>query len=149
MMERTLTARSIGASIAAVAIGVLACFAATQSCARTFNYQSALGRPLLSIGSTPVYPPFAILGWSERWSARYPRAFFGPKLLVLLGFAASAGVLLFGLRALAPPSRPFGAKHWGGRDDAAVRWTVRRRAALCWGASQTRSSSMTARITSC
>lgn len=118
MMERTLTTRSILASVAAVAIGVLACFAATQSCARTFNYQSALGRPLLSVGSTPVYQPFAILGWSERWSARYPSAFFVPKLLVLLGFAASAGVLLFGLRALAPPSRPFGAKHWGERDDA-------------------------------
>ncbi|MBX9745680.1 MAG: type IV secretory system conjugative DNA transfer family protein, partial [Hyphomonadaceae bacterium] len=118
MMERTLTARSIGTCIAALAIAVIACSAATQSCARIFGYQSALGRPLLTIGATPLYSPFAILDWSKRWSGRYPRAFFGPKLLVLLGFAASAGVLLIGLRALAPRSRPFGAKHWGGRDDA-------------------------------
>ncbi|MBI3437048.1 MAG: type IV secretory system conjugative DNA transfer family protein [Proteobacteria bacterium] len=119
MLEGTLTARSMWSCIAAAAISILAGFAATQSCARIFDYQPALGAPLLSIGSTPIYAPTSILTWSERWSARYPRAFLAPKLIVLSGFVSSAGVLLFGLRALGPSPRPFGVKHWGGRTDAA------------------------------
>ncbi len=118
MLEGTLTARSIWSCIAAVAIGVLAGFAATQSCARTFNDQPALGRPLLTVGAARIYAPFAILEWSKRWSARYPRAFFAPKLIVFLGFAAAGGILLVGLRAAAPRARPFGATHWGGHKDA-------------------------------
>lgn len=118
MAERTLQTRSIGAYIAGALLFAVACFAATQSCAKTFAYQGALGRPLLTIGSTPIYAPFSILQWSERWSATYPRAFVWPKFIVLLGFVGAAGVLLIGLRALAPPSRPFGASHWGNRADA-------------------------------
>lgn len=118
MLARALNARTIWTAIAAASIWVLACFAATQSCAARFDYQGALGRPLFAVGPTPIYAPFAILDWSKRWSARYPRAFFGPKLLVLLGFVSAAGILLIGLRAMAPPTRPFGAKHWGDREDA-------------------------------
>jgi len=118
MVKPALSTRTIWSCIAAASISVLAGVAATQSCAQTFGYQSALGPPLFHVGETPVYGPFAILEWSERWSARYPRAFFGPKLIVLLGFAGAAIVLLLGLRALAPASRPFGVKHWGGREDA-------------------------------
>ena len=120
MLEGKLTARSIWTCIVAVAISVVAGFSATQSCARTFDYQPALGRPILSIGPTPIYAPFSILDWSKRWSARYPRAFFVPKLIVLLGFISSAGVLLFGLRKLAPPSRTFGKDAWGDAAAAAA-----------------------------
>lgn len=120
MLGETLTARSIWSSIAALAISVVAGFAATQSCARTFDYQPALGRPLLSIGPTPIYAPFSILTWSKRWSARYPRAFFAPKLIIFLGFMSSGGVLLFGLRKLAPRSRTFGKDAWGDAADAAA-----------------------------
>lgn len=102
-----------------MAISVLAGFAATQSCARAFNDQPALGRPLLSVGDARIYAPFSILQWSKRWSARYPRAFFAPKLIVFLGFAASGAILLVGLRQVAPRARPFGATHWGAHKDAA------------------------------
>lgn len=118
MFVAKLTARSIGSCVAAFAISVIAGFAATQSCARTFDYQPALGRPLLSIGATPVYAPFSIIDWSKRWSPLYPRAFFMPKLIVFLGFLAAAGVLLFGLRTSRPSSRAFGKDAWGGADDA-------------------------------
>lgn len=119
MLEGALTTRSIWSCIAATTISVLAGFAATQSCARSFDYQPALGRPLLTVASTPIYAPFSILEWSKRWSARYPHAFFGPKLIVFLGFVGAAGILLLGLRAVAPGARPFGVKHWGNRQDAA------------------------------
>lgn len=118
MSEPSGLQRSLVSCVAAVSISVLGGFAATQSCARTFDYQPALGRPLFSAGSSPIYAPFAILTWSARWSARYPRAFFTPKLIVFVSFLASGGILLIGLRALAPSSRPFGKNAWGDRQDA-------------------------------
>lgn len=119
MLEGKLNARSIWSCVAACAISIAAGVWATQSCARSFDYQPALGRPLLAIGSTPIYAPFAILDWSKRWSARYPRAFFAPKLIVFLGFICAGGVLFFGFRTLAPPARPFGKDAWGDAKDAA------------------------------
>jgi len=118
MLGRTFSARSIWASVAALGISVVACVASTQWCARTFAYQSALGRPLLIFGTTRIYPPFSILEWSERWSAQYPRAFALPKLLVFAGFLASAGIMLLGFKPTRPDQRPFGAKSWGASKDA-------------------------------
>ncbi len=118
MVERLLTIRSAWTGAAALTVIVMACFAATQLCARTFNYQTALGRPLAVFGSSAIYPPFAILTWSKRWSARYPRAFAMPKLIVFVGFMSGAMLVLFALKAPHPSQRPFGAKSWGGRKDA-------------------------------
>ncbi|MBL8550984.1 MAG: type IV secretory system conjugative DNA transfer family protein [Hyphomonadaceae bacterium] len=110
--------RLVWGGIAAASISVLACFAATQTCARTFNYQAALGRPAFVFGSTPIYAPFSVLTWSERWSANYPRAFALPKLFVFVGFLSSAMLVLLALKSPHPSQRPFGAKSWGGRKDA-------------------------------
>ncbi|HEX8901785.1 type IV secretory system conjugative DNA transfer family protein [Vitreimonas sp.] len=110
--------RLVWGGIAAASISVLACFAATQTCARTFNYQAALGRPTFVFGSTPIYAPFSVLTWSERWSANYPRAFALPRLFVFVGFLSSAMLVLLALKSPHPSQRPFGAKSWGGRKDA-------------------------------
>lgn len=118
MWERTLHMRLVWGGIAAASISVLACFAATQTCARTFNYQAALGRPAFVLGSTPVYAPFSVLRWSKRWSGEYPRAFALPKLIVFAGFLAGAILLLLVLKSPHPSQRPFGAKSWGGKKDA-------------------------------
>jgi len=118
MRERTLDMRLVWSGLAAALISVLSCFAATQSCAQTFSYQTALGRPALVFGSTPIYAPFSILTWSERWSAPYPRAFALPKLIVFAGFLSSAMLVLLALKASQPSQRPFGAKSWGARKDA-------------------------------
>jgi len=118
MWERTFDMRLVWGGIAAASLSVLACFAATQTCARTFNYQAALGRPAAVFGSTPIYPPFSVLTWSERWSANYPRAFAMPKLIVFVGFLTSAMLILLALKSPHPSQRPFGAKSWGGRKDA-------------------------------
>jgi type IV secretion system protein VirD4 len=118
MVERLLTIRSAWIGAAALTIIVAACVAATQTCARTFNDQDALGRPLAVVGSTSIYPPFAILTWSKRWSANYPRAFAMPKLIVFVGFLLSAMLVLLALKSPHPSQRPFGAKSWGARKDA-------------------------------
>src|SRR6266849_10098455 len=39
--------------------------AATEYIARCFEYQPALGDPLLQVGHTPVYPPFAWFLWGS------------------------------------------------------------------------------------
>jgi type IV secretion system protein VirD4 len=118
MWERIRDLRLVWGGIAAVSISVLACLAATQVCAQTFNYQAALGRPAFVFGSTPIYAPFSVLTWSRRWGAQYPRAFALPKLLVFAGFLSSAMLVLLALKAPHPSQRPFGAKSWGGRKDA-------------------------------
>ena len=118
MWERTFHKRLVWGGVAALSISVLACFAATQTCARTFNYQAALGRPVFVFGGAPIYAPFSILTWSKRWSAHYPRAFAAPKLIVFIGFMASAMSLLLALKSPHPSQRPFGAKSWGGSKDA-------------------------------
>lgn len=110
--------RWVWGGIAAASLCVLACFTATQTCARTFNYQAALGPPAFVLGSTPIYAPFSVLHWSERWSANYPRAFAMPKLIVFVGFLLSALLVLLALKSPHPSQRPFGAKSWGGRKDA-------------------------------
>jgi type IV secretion system protein VirD4 len=118
MWERTFHKRLVWGGVAALSISMLACFAATQMAAHTFNYQSALGRPAFVFGGTPIYAPFSILTWSKRWSAHYPRAFAAPKLIVFIGFMASAMSLLLALKSPHPSQRPFGAKSWGGSKDA-------------------------------
>jgi len=118
MWERTLDMRLVWGGIAAASICLLACFAATQTCAWTFNYQAALGRPVFVVGSTPIYAPFSVLTWSKRWSADYPRAFAMPKLIVFVGFLSGAMLVLLALKSPHPSQRPFGAKSWGGRKDA-------------------------------
>lgn len=110
--------RLVWGGVAAASIGLLACFAATQSCAAVFSYQAALGKPMFRIGSTPIYAPFSVVTWSQRWSARYPHAFATPKLIVFIGFIASAMSLLLASKSPHPSQRPFGAKSWGGKKDA-------------------------------
>lgn len=117
MSERSISTRSIFSCAAAIAISLVACGAATQSIASTFDYQPALGRPLLIAGSVRLYAPHSIFAWAERWSSTYPSEFLWPKFLVFLGFVGSGLTLLVGFRALAPRSRPFGASHWAERDD--------------------------------
>src|SRR5690606_38844051 len=118
MWERTLHMRWVWGGIAAASISVLACFAATQTCAQTFNYQAALGRPAFVFGSTPIYAPLSVLTWSERWSANYPRALAMPKLIVFVGFLTSAMLMMLALKSPHPSQRPFGATSWGSRKDA-------------------------------
>lgn len=60
--------------------------AATQYCAREFNYQAVLGG---SLGH--VYAPWSIFGWAHDWYATYPNAFMR---------AGSIGVMVCGVPLL-------------------------------------------------
>ncbi len=56
-------------------IGLGAIVAATQTVASLFNYQTALGAPLISRGAYKLHPPLRVFVWSARWHDRYPRVF--------------------------------------------------------------------------
>jgi len=92
---------------------------ATQIAAASFAHQRALG-PRLMLAGHSIYPPFAIVGWSERWSKPYPRALAIPKLIFMLTLLSSGAAILIALRPLSPRQRPFGAESWGGPKDAAA-----------------------------
>jgi type IV secretion system protein VirD4 len=59
-----LLLRNIGA---AAFLGVALCWACTQYVASQLDYQTALGEPLLAIGSWKLYFPIDWLGWYVRW----------------------------------------------------------------------------------
>lgn len=103
---------------AAIIVAMLGASTATQMLAARFAHQPALGPRLMLTSHQPIYPPFAILSWSKRWSETYPRAFAVPKLVFMLAMMSAGFMLLLGLRPLRPDQRPFGARAWGGADDA-------------------------------
>src|SRR5688572_13200994 len=102
----------------AIIVATLGASTATQMLAARFAHQPALGPRLELIDRQPIYPPFAILTWSKRWSQTYPHAFAVPKLVFMLAMMSTGFLLLLGLRPLRPDPRPFGAQSWGGADDA-------------------------------
>ncbi|MDX2277906.1 MAG: type IV secretory system conjugative DNA transfer family protein [Hyphomonadaceae bacterium] len=89
----------------------------TQMLAGRFNHQAALG-PRLTLFGANLYPPFAIVAWSKRWSDQYPRAFAIPKLIFALALLSGGVTCLASFRPLRPPQIPFGAKSWGSAKDA-------------------------------
>lgn len=109
--------RRIMALAGAALIALLGASAATQMLAAKFAHQHILG-PRLTIAGYAIYPPFAIVPWSERWSHTYARAFAGPQFVFMLALIGAGGVTLFALRPLHPHQRPFGARFWGIADDA-------------------------------
>ncbi|MBY0564736.1 MAG: type IV secretory system conjugative DNA transfer family protein [Hyphomonadaceae bacterium] len=90
---------------------------ATAFIADVFSHQRALGAPLVMLVDEPVYAPWAILAWTSAYADAFPRPFsvarlivFGAFMLALLPIAVAAR----GKLAI----KPFGAKAWGGADDA-------------------------------
>ncbi|KAF0180758.1 MAG: type IV secretion system protein VirD4 [Caulobacteraceae bacterium] len=85
---------------------------ATQFLAGIFNYQSALGAPLLSFGTARLYPPWAALAWDARWAEQFPRPFAVSRLILFAAGLAAASVVasLFAKRGVL---RAFGASAWG------------------------------------
>ena len=89
---------------------------ATQMAARDFAYQPVLGEHLHRL-----YPPWAVLGWAQRWHGLYPDAF---KHAASAGaLTAAVGVLLVALlhRASNDPSKAnkylHGSARWANQRD--------------------------------
>lgn len=99
------------------ALFVAACASASSFLAAAFDYQDALGAPLLTLGDTRLYPPWAVFAWSLKWSEHYPRPFAAAQFMVLIGFVlACMSVALLARRT--QQIKPFGPDAWGGFEDA-------------------------------
>jgi type IV secretion system protein VirD4 len=90
---------------------------ATAFVADVFSHQRALGAPLLTFGDESIYAPWAILAWTSAHAEAFPRPFAVARLIVF-------GALVLALIPIVVAARgkvavkPFGAKAWGGADDA-------------------------------
>lgn len=109
--------RRIMALAGAALIAFIGASSATQMLAAKFSHQQVLG-PRTVIAGYAIYPPFAILSWSKRWSRTYARAFAAPQFVFMLALIGAGGLMLIALRPLHPHQRPFGAKFWGSAEDA-------------------------------
>ena len=84
----------------ATAIGlaslVLVSFAATEYIASKFNYQQALGTPLLRGRRVAIYQPFAWMIWGWKHAStndmRIRRPFFEGEMIVLVGSFLCVGL---------------------------------------------------------
>ncbi|MBX9746392.1 MAG: type IV secretory system conjugative DNA transfer family protein, partial [Hyphomonadaceae bacterium] len=112
---------SVGSKLpvfAVAALGVLLSLAAaTQFIAGVFDDQAALGSPLLILGETRIYAPWALIAWSAAWSDAYARPFAAAQAIVAAGAALSllAAATMHRGRLKLPI---FGKKSWGSFDDA-------------------------------
>ena len=82
-------------SLALLAVLVAAGLSAsTQYVAAELHDDPHLGAPWTAVGSTPVYPPWAWVGWSDRYSRQFPVVFRNASamstLAALLGVAVVA-----------------------------------------------------------
>lgn len=96
-------------AVQASALLMISLSCASQFIAHIFAYQPALGNAFLGL-----YPPFAILVWSLKWSTLYPWPFLCAYAIVLCGLGLAVSVLVSGRQL-----RPFGEAAWAGFDDAA------------------------------
>src|SRR5262249_15038377 len=113
-MRRLLIVLAI---VAAVVFGG-ALVAGTQHCASSFHYHAALGHPVVTISGTPIYAPWAWLGWARRFGDRAPRTFAVAEALAFGGGVVAFMIVLVAL-----------AHVRGGRGSTAhgsARWATRR-----------------------
>lgn len=86
--------RSTLLAVLLVALTILGSgWCATQWIAAVFDHQTALGPSWAQFGDVSLYSPWAVLGWSQRWSETYPHPFAAAHLIVLAGFVISAFVI--------------------------------------------------------
>jgi len=90
---------------------------ATAFIADLFSHQRALGAPLLMLGDEPIYAPWAILAWTSAHAEAFPRPFSVARLIVFSAFVLALLPVAVAARGKLSV-KPFGAKAWGGADDA-------------------------------
>jgi type IV secretion system protein VirD4 len=90
---------------------------ATTFIADVFSHQRALGAPLMMLGDEPIYVPWAILAWTSVHAEAFPRPFSVARLIVFGAFVLALLPIAVAARGKLAV-KPFGAKAWGGADDA-------------------------------
>src|SRR4029079_9852282 len=115
-MRRLLVILAI---VALVVFGALA--SGTQYCASSFRYHPALGEPLVTVWGSPIYAPWAWLGWARRFGDRAPRTFAVAEALAFGGGAVAFMIVLVVLAPLrrARESTAHGSARWATRRELA------------------------------
>lgn len=90
---------------------------ATAFIADVFSHQRALGAPLFTFGDEFFYAPWEILAWTSAYADEFPRPFSVARLIVFGAFVLALVPPVFAARGKLGV-KPFGAKAWGGADDA-------------------------------
>lgn len=90
---------------------------ATAFIADVFSNQRALGAPFVMLGETPIYAPWAILAWTSTHAEAFPKPFSVARLIVFGAFVLALVPIVAAARGKLGV-KPFGAKSWGGADDA-------------------------------
>lgn len=97
-------------------VGLSTLSVATQFIAETFDYQTALGRPLFGDGSGGFYAPWMVLDWTDRWAEGYPRPFAVARLIVFGGFIAAIIIVAAAFKS-STTLPPFGRDGWAKFED--------------------------------
>ena len=82
------------AALLFVLLSVAGLWAATQYVARELQYSRALGAPWTMWGTTPVYPPWAWLVWSERLDGYAPALFRSAGIISITSIAIGCGICI-------------------------------------------------------
>ena len=109
--------RAIVAALLASAVVLGSAAAATAFIVDVFGPQRALGAPMMVIGATPIFAPWAVFDWTARFAETYPRPFSVARLIVFLGLLGAVLILVATLNA-SPRTQPFGRHAWGRMKDA-------------------------------
>lgn len=105
------------ALLASALIALTGLWLATTFIADVFSHQRALGAPLFTLGDETIYAPWAILAWTSAHAEAFPKPFSVARLIVFCAFVVALLPLAFAARGKLGV-KPFGAKAWGGADDA-------------------------------
>jgi type IV secretion system protein VirD4 len=92
--------------------------AATQYCANAFQYHPILGRAVV-IHGTPLYAPWAWIGWHRRFPRRAPRTFAAAEAITFGGGLLSLLIVLAAVTRVRQkgPSTAHGSARWATTDD--------------------------------
>ena len=119
MTSKTRTTAFVVALALAAALFVGSFVGATQYAASRLSSRWRLGPPAVVIAQTPVYVPWAWLGWSQRLEAVAPEIFALAQAINFGGALASFAVLMAavaGIRGSAV-STTHGSAHWAATKD--------------------------------
>jgi type IV secretion system protein VirD4 len=107
-MRRILSFTVLVAAMLAGSVG------ATQYLARTFAYAPGLGDPLVSMGSAPLYPPFAWYRWQRQWGRHAKKDFLTAITMAVGGVFCGLGIAarLRGGERLPKPTGAYGTARW-------------------------------------
>lgn len=108
---------AVGTLAGIVAVATLT--TATQYAASALSHQRALGEPILRLGGTWVYPPWACTDWYQHFHLQAPRVFDAVEGIVFGGGLVAFILILVAITRLRgrPVSTAHGSARWATEDE--------------------------------